>query len=113
MERKGRKRRGGNSVGKMAAAAVGRALRALRVGTMAAGTRSRSAGPSGAVTLPQVPLGADPHEEEPMAVAQRKVGGDCDERGGGAKGRGRGLRRRAWVSGRVAGRGRGLGRGGD
>ncbi|XP_069630499.1 NADH dehydrogenase [ubiquinone] 1 beta subcomplex subunit 11, mitochondrial [Haliaeetus albicilla] len=56
----------------MAAAAVGRALRALRVGTMAAGTRGRSAGPPGAVALPQVPLGADPHEEEPMAVAQRK-----------------------------------------
>uniref|UniRef100_A0A663FGN1 NADH dehydrogenase [ubiquinone] 1 beta subcomplex subunit 11, mitochondrial n=1 Tax=Aquila chrysaetos chrysaetos TaxID=223781 RepID=A0A663FGN1_AQUCH len=39
----GKKRRGGNSVGKMAAAAVGRALRALRVRTMA----GRDAGPLG------------------------------------------------------------------
>ncbi|NWS15787.1 NDUBB dehydrogenase, partial [Pachyramphus minor] len=33
--------------------------------------RSRSAGSTGALTLPR-PLGADPHEEEPMAVAQKK-----------------------------------------
>ncbi|NWU87370.1 NDUBB dehydrogenase, partial [Onychorhynchus coronatus] len=33
--------------------------------------RSRSAGPTGALALPR-PLGADPHEEEPMAAAQRK-----------------------------------------
>ncbi|XP_069738816.1 NADH dehydrogenase [ubiquinone] 1 beta subcomplex subunit 11, mitochondrial isoform X2 [Phaenicophaeus curvirostris] len=48
-------------------AALGRALRALR-----AGTRGRSAGPPGALELPRVPLGAEAHAEEPMAVAQRK-----------------------------------------
>ncbi|XP_030331270.1 NADH dehydrogenase [ubiquinone] 1 beta subcomplex subunit 11, mitochondrial [Strigops habroptila] len=48
-------------------AALRRALRALQ-----AGARGRSAGPPGAVVVPRVPLGADPHEEEPMAVAQRK-----------------------------------------
>ncbi|XP_069738815.1 NADH dehydrogenase [ubiquinone] 1 beta subcomplex subunit 11, mitochondrial isoform X1 [Phaenicophaeus curvirostris] len=50
-------------------AALGRALRALR-----AGTRGRSAGPPGALELPRVPLGAEAHAEEPMAVAQRKKG---------------------------------------
>ncbi|NXN91285.1 NDUBB dehydrogenase, partial [Rhinopomastus cyanomelas] len=34
--------------------------------------RRSSAGPVGAMTLPRGPLGAEPHEEEPMAVAQRK-----------------------------------------
>ncbi|KAM6188434.1 NADH dehydrogenase [ubiquinone] 1 beta subcomplex subunit 11, mitochondrial-like [Sarcoramphus papa] len=53
-------------------AALGRALRALRAGALRAGARGRSAGAAGAVALPRVPLGADPHEEEPMAVAQRK-----------------------------------------
>ncbi|XP_074713895.1 NADH dehydrogenase [ubiquinone] 1 beta subcomplex subunit 11, mitochondrial [Strix uralensis] len=53
-------------------AALGRALRALRARALRAGARERSVGPAGAVALPQVPLGADPHEEEPMAVAQRK-----------------------------------------
>ncbi|XP_053908223.1 NADH dehydrogenase [ubiquinone] 1 beta subcomplex subunit 11, mitochondrial [Cuculus canorus] len=48
-------------------AALGRAVRALR-----SGVRGRSAGPPGALALPRVPLGAEPHEEEPMAVAQRK-----------------------------------------
>ncbi|XP_065509361.1 NADH dehydrogenase [ubiquinone] 1 beta subcomplex subunit 11, mitochondrial [Caloenas nicobarica] len=43
-----------------------RALGALR------GTRGRSAGAAGAVALPPAPLGAEPHEEEPMAAAQRK-----------------------------------------
>ncbi|XP_054033292.1 NADH dehydrogenase [ubiquinone] 1 beta subcomplex subunit 11, mitochondrial [Dryobates pubescens] len=51
-----------------AAALLRRALGALR-----AGARGRSAGAGGALALPpRVPLGADPHEEEPMAVAQRK-----------------------------------------
>ncbi|XP_074936415.1 NADH dehydrogenase [ubiquinone] 1 beta subcomplex subunit 11, mitochondrial [Phalacrocorax aristotelis] len=60
-------------------AALGRALRALRAragalraGALRAGTRDRSAGTPGAVALPRVPLGAELHEEEPMAVAQRK-----------------------------------------
>ncbi|XP_074428060.1 NADH dehydrogenase [ubiquinone] 1 beta subcomplex subunit 11, mitochondrial [Larus michahellis] len=48
-------------------AALRRALGALRVGV-----RGRSAGPGGALALPRAPLGADPHPEEPMAVAQRK-----------------------------------------
>ncbi|XP_051499936.1 NADH dehydrogenase [ubiquinone] 1 beta subcomplex subunit 11, mitochondrial [Apus apus] len=48
-------------------AALGRALRALR-----AGVRGRSTGPAGSLALPRAPLGADPHEEEPMLVAQRK-----------------------------------------
>ncbi|XP_033927715.1 NADH dehydrogenase [ubiquinone] 1 beta subcomplex subunit 11, mitochondrial [Melopsittacus undulatus] len=45
-------------------AALRRALRALR-----AGARGRS---GGAVALPRGMLGADVHEEEPMAAAQRK-----------------------------------------
>ncbi|KAM6226125.1 NADH dehydrogenase [ubiquinone] 1 beta subcomplex subunit 11, mitochondrial [Porphyrio hochstetteri] len=53
-------------------AALGRALRALRVGALRVGTRGRSLGPAGALTAPPVPLGAEPHEEEPMAAAQRK-----------------------------------------
>ncbi|GAB0202352.1 NADH dehydrogenase [ubiquinone] 1 beta subcomplex subunit 11, mitochondrial [Grus americana] len=53
-------------------AALGRALRALKAGALRAGARGRSAGPPGAVVLPRAPLGADPHEEEPMMVAQRK-----------------------------------------
>ncbi|KAM4643644.1 LOW QUALITY PROTEIN: NADH dehydrogenase [ubiquinone] 1 beta subcomplex subunit 11, mitochondrial [Amazona ochrocephala] len=48
-------------------AALRRALRALR-----AGARMRSEAPPGAVALPRGLLGADAHEEEPMAVAQRK-----------------------------------------
>ncbi|KAM6033080.1 LOW QUALITY PROTEIN: NADH dehydrogenase [ubiquinone] 1 beta subcomplex subunit 11, mitochondrial [Chlamydotis macqueenii] len=52
-------------------AALGRALRALRAGALRAGARGRSAGPP-ALALPRAPLGADPHEEEPMAAAQRK-----------------------------------------
>ncbi|XP_061209559.1 NADH dehydrogenase [ubiquinone] 1 beta subcomplex subunit 11, mitochondrial [Neopsephotus bourkii] len=47
-------------------AALRRTLRALQ-----AGARGRSAGVPGAVALPRGPLGADVHEEEPMAVAQR------------------------------------------
>lgn len=64
-------------------AALGRAVRALRA--LRTGARGRAAGPAAAVTLPRAPLGAEPHEEEPMAVAQRKVGGAW---AGQVKGRG-------------------------
>ncbi|XP_027598363.1 NADH dehydrogenase [ubiquinone] 1 beta subcomplex subunit 11, mitochondrial [Pipra filicauda] len=50
-------------------AALARALRALRA--LPGGARGRAAGPSGALALPR-PLGADPHEEEPMLAAQKK-----------------------------------------
>ncbi|KAK2513033.1 hypothetical protein Q9966_016235 [Columba livia] len=49
-----------------------RALRGLRALRAPLGTRGRSAGPAGAVALPPAPLGAEPHDEEPMLAAQRK-----------------------------------------
>lgn len=67
--------------GKMAA--LWRALRALRA--LPAGARGRSAGSPGAVAVPR-PLGADAHDEEPMLVAQRKVGGQ-GHRGKSGEGR--------------------------
>ncbi|XP_071657310.1 NADH dehydrogenase [ubiquinone] 1 beta subcomplex subunit 11, mitochondrial [Patagioenas fasciata] len=59
-------------------AALGRSLRSLRaLGALRAlraplGTRGRSSGATGAVALPPAPLGAEPHEVEPMLEAQRK-----------------------------------------